>query len=261
MKQRFVFILVLTAFTRLLCGCAPANVGQSPEILWWTDHETGDFSDWDRAGGYHWTSEGGGAEIVTSPNPTRSGEYSFRSSVTAPGAGTQSGAQASRGGGLPTEAYYSAWYYFPQGVSSTNYWLFSKFRSRTDPNDDSTVVNTWDLDVMTDSNGVMSLALYHHSNSDGQTADTPSIPIGRWFQVEAFLRAVNDNTGRLTIWFDGVQTFDIVGQPTMPSAYIEWSVGGITEVISPNPSAMYIDDAAISTKRLGPNFPIFWRGD
>jgi hypothetical protein len=257
-RRALIFIPALAGWT---CGCAPANIGQSPEILWWTDHETGDFSDWDQKGGYHWSAQGGVTEIVTRPNPTRSGQYSFRSSVTSPGTGTQSGAEASRSGGLPTEAYYSAWYYFPEAIVSTSYWLFFKFRSRTDPSDDTTTVNTWDLDVMTDSNGAMNLALYHHSNSDEQTAAALSIPIGRWFQVEAFLRAVNDNTGRITIWFDGVQAFDIGGQATMPSPYIEWSVGGIAEVISPNPAAMYIDDAAVSTKRLGPAFPVFWRGD
>jgi hypothetical protein len=32
----------------------------------------------------------------------------------------------------------------------------------------------------------------------------------------------------------------------MPSSYIEWNVGGVTETISPNPTTLYIDDAALS---------------
>jgi len=253
---RFVVTSVVSV---AVCSCGPADLGQSPDILWWTDHETGDFSDWDN-GGYHWTSEGGVLDIASSPEPARSGTHSLLSSVTSPGAGTQSGAQASRSVGLPTEAYYSAWFYFPQAISSTNYWLFSKFRSRTDPNDDTTIVNTWDLDVMTDSNGSMSFALYHHANGSQLNAASPSVPIGRWFQVESFLRATDDTSGRLSVWIDGVQAFDVSGQATMPSSYIEWSVGGISEVISPSPTTMYVDDAAISTSRLGPNYPVFWRG-
>jgi len=96
-------------------------------------------------------------EVATSPSPVRSGHYSLRSDVTSPGSGSQSSGGASRNGGLPTEAYYSAWYYFPEAITATNYWLFFKFRSRTVPSDDTTKVDTWDLDVVTDSNGLMGL--------------------------------------------------------------------------------------------------------
>lgn len=243
-----------------MVSCAPADLGKSPDILWWTDHETGDFTDWD-AGGYRWTAEGGTLDIVSSPLPTRSGKHSLRSTVTSPGAGTQSGAAAWRSGGLPIEAYYSAWFYFPEPISSTSYWLFSKFRSRTNPNDASTVVNAWDLDVMSDSTGTMSFALYEHANAQRRDAASLGVPIGRWFQVESFLRASNDTTGRLTVWIDGTQAFDVTAQATMPSSFTEWSVGGIAEVISPSPATMYVDDAAISTRRLGPDYPVFWRGD
>jgi len=53
----------------------------------------------------------------------------------------------------------------------------------------------------------------------------------------------------------------VSGQPTMPSSYIEWVVGGGTEVIDPSPAIMFIDDAAVSKRRLGPDFPVFWRGE
>ena len=66
---------------------------------------------------------------------------------------------------------------------------------------------------------------------------------------------------RLTIWFDGVQVFDQSGIPTMPSSLIEWDVGGVTEAIVPDPATMFIDDACVSTRRLGPSFPVFSRGE
>lgn len=238
-------------------------MGQSPDILWWTDNETGDLSDWNN-GGYTWTSGGASSlEIATSPSPTRSGKYSLCSSVTSTGqVGTQSGAEAFRNSGLPSEAYYSAWYYFPTAVTSpTNYWLFFKFRSRTGATSDASISGLWDLDVYIDSTGAMYLTLFNHNTGVPEPLSAqPAIPIERWFQVEAFLRAATDNTGELTIWFDGTEIVDLTGQ-TAYSSYVDWAVGGVTEVISPSPTVMYIDDAAISTQRLGPDFPVFWRGN
>ena len=248
------------------CGCAPADVGQDPNFIWWTDHETGNLADWDQ-GGSHWTYPQGQAdlEVVTLPNPTRSGKYSLMSSVRSQSTGTQAAAQALRTGGLPTEAYYSAWYYLPSPITQTTYWAFFQYRSRTDAADDSTALNVWDLEVLVDDNGAMYLSLYLHAFGSVSTArtdaHTPSIPIGQWFQVEAFLRAVNDTTGRLTIWLNGTQIFDVKPQATMPSDYIEWVVGGLSESINPDPAVVFVDDAAVTKRQLGPNFPVFWRGN
>lgn len=238
-------------------GCAPAELGQNPDVIWWTDHETGDFADWDR-GGYHWSAGGGSIDISTSPEPVRSGRHSLRSVVTSVATG-QSSAGAARSDGLPTEAYYSAWYFFPVPITTTGYWLFFKFRA-LDPSDGTTKLDVWDLDVITDNSGPMRLSLYQHGTPSNQfPAPNTSIPIGRWFQVEAFLRAARDNSGRLTIWFDGEQVFEQTDSSTMPSSLVEWDVGGVTEAIVPDPATMFIDDACVSKHRLGPEFPIFSR--
>jgi hypothetical protein len=238
-------------------------MGQSPEIIWWTDNETGDLTDWNN-GGYVWNSNSGSSfKIATSPSPVRSGKYSLCSSVTSTGVvGTQAGAEAFRNSGLPPEAYYSAWYYFPAAVTApTTYWLFFKFRSRTGTTSDAPISGFWDLDVDIDSTGAMYLALYNHNiSSDVPLLSQPAIPIGRWFQVEVFLRAATDTTGELAVWFDGTQIADVTGQ-TAYSSYVDWAVGGVGEVLSPSQVTMYIDDAAISTQRLGPDFPVFWRGN
>lgn len=255
---------VFAAAALATCGCAPADLGQDPNFIWWTDHETGNLADWDQ-GGSHWTYPQGGAnlEVVTLPNPTRSGKYSLMSSVRSQATGIQAAAQTLRTSGLPEEAYYSAWYYLPAPITQTTYWAFFQYRSRNA--DNSTVFNVWDLEVLVDDNGAMYLSLYLHafgSVSAARTdAHTPSIPIGQWFQVEAFLRAVNDTTGRLTIWLNGTQIFDVLPQQTMPSSYIEWVVGGLTESINPDPAVVFIDDAAVTKRQLGPNFPVFWRGN
>lgn len=258
-----VFVFVVAALAT--CGCAPADLGQDPNFIWWTDHETGDLTDWDQ-GGSHWTypSNEADLEVVTLPNPTRSGKYSLMSRVNSQAVGTQAAAQALRTGGLPQEAYYSAWYYLPAPITKTTYWAFFQYRSRTDPTDDSTALNVWDLEVLVHDNGAMYLSLYVHAFDSVQVTrwnvTTPSIPVGQWFQVEAFLRATNDSTGQITIWLNGTLIFNPLPQPTMPSSYIEWVVGGATETINPDPTVVFIDDAAVTKQQLGPGFPVFWRG-
>lgn len=239
-----------------LGGCGPAVVGQDPDVIWWADHEAGDFSEWD-TGGYHWSTEGGSTRIVTAV--ARSGRHSFESSVSSLEPGRQSGAQASRSGSLPTEAFYSAWFYLPERVSSTSYLVLTKFRSRSDPANSATIVNTWDIDILTDASGSMFPQLYDHAETQGLWRTDFRIPVDRWFQIEVFLRAVNDDTGRITVWFDGELLFDVTGKATIPSSIFEWSVGSVAEEIAPSPAVIFIDDAAISKRRLGPDFPAFWR--
>ena len=241
------------------CGQGPSNLGSSPDILWWTDHETGDLSDWTRNGGSLWTSTGGQLDVVTSP--VRSGSYALRSSVTS-SSSTLSAAVAQRAGvQVPVDAYYSAWYYVPAVSTATTYWLFFKFRSRCVASDPSTDAEVWDFNFVPDGNGAMQFTLFGHAKGVLEPpVATPTVPIGQWFQVEAYLRVANDDTGRLTVWEDDTVIFDVQGQPTMPSTCVEWSVGGITGMITPASATFYVDDAAISTRRLGPDYPVFWRG-
>jgi hypothetical protein len=240
------------------CGCGPVHLGRDPDILWWTDHETGDFTEWDQ-GGYHWSAEGGSTKIAELPSPTRSGRFSFESQVTSASTGVQSGAQAFRSGGLPSQAYYSAWFYLPQVITSATYLVVFKFRSRQDPADNSTTVNAWDVNVAPDGSGAMFLVLYEHSGANQWEDRTLNVPVRQWFQIEAFLRAANDSSGQITVWCNGTQLFDIAGRATTASSFVEWSVGGVTEVIDPDPTTLFIDDAAVSKRRLGPEFPVFSR--
>ena len=88
---------------------------------------------------------------------------------------------------------------------------------------------------------------------------TPPVPIGQWFQIEAFYRSAPDDTGRVTVWQDGVLVIDVSGGPTAPTSYVEWSVGSLADGLTPPTASLYIDDVAIARRRLGPTFPPFWR--
>jgi hypothetical protein len=252
-------VLGFAALGLLACSAKPVDLGRDPDVLWWTDYETADFSDWTRDNlGSTWVSSGGTVDIVT--DVARSGSHSMRSVVLSPGLGTQSSGNARRSEGPPEEAYYSAWFYIPAPISAADYWLFSKFRSRTVASDPNTFVDVWDMDILVQ-DGAMRFALYHHDSGDEQALATPDVPVGHWFQLEAFLRPAADASGSLSVWVDGTLLYDLENTPTMPTSYVEWSVGGTAEVVTPPRVTLYVDDAAISTRRLGPDFPVFWRGE
>jgi len=234
-------------------------MGTSPEILWWTDHEEGGLSGWTQGG----ADRGGliasnGGHVDVDATHARSGRHAMRATVTSPGEPVASVGVATRTGILPREAYYSAWYYIASPMTAGEYWLFFKFRSRRALTDPATLVNLWDVDFNARGDGTMGVFIFHHESGNRTPLATPTVPVGRWFQVEAFLRAAADGTGRLKVWLDDTLIYDLT-EPTAPSEYVEWSVGAIAEIITPAPATLFVDDAAISTSRLGPSYPVFWR--
>lgn len=262
-------VIFAVAVTSPACSAPPMNVGQDPDILWWTDHETGDTSDWLQGGsdaGQIYvlsTSPFDSATLVVSPGVARSGRFAMRSTVTTGVVGPPVTTLAIRKGpSLPAEAYYSAWFYVPAASTPVNYWLCFKFRSRTTPADPNTVLELWDLDLypVAGPNSPLFINLFHHAPSQPlRMAGAPAVPIGKWFQIEAFYRPAADPSGRLTVWQDGTIIYDVTG-PTAPTSYVEWSVGEASDGLAPPGTAsLYVDDAAISRRRLGPTFPVFFR--
>lgn len=258
MKRPPFRVLLGCSLCCLLPSCGAIDLGPAPEFLWWTDHESGNLSDWSaNDGGYTWSAENGSLDIVTTP--TRSGRFALAAKVVSPDSDNPSSALASRRGTMPTEAFYSAWFYVPESIQDTDYWLFYKFRSRTVDGDSTSPVDLWDLNLKPGGATGMGVRLYRHDTGDEPELAPSDVPIAQWFQIEAFLRAVDDDSGRLSVWLDGVKVFDVIDRPTVPSSFVEWSVGGVTESILPTTATLFVDDAAITTQRLGPDFPPFWR--
>ncbi|MFZ5893669.1 MAG: hypothetical protein ACOY0T_21590 [Myxococcota bacterium] len=238
------------------CGSESAYLGTSPEVLWWTDHETGDLSDWESPGGKTWTAGDGSVAVVEAP--ARSGSHVLRAMSTSADPNQPAAAIGIREGLMPAETCFSAWYYLPQLVVPSNVWLFFKFRSRSRVTDSNTHVDTWDINVANEA-ASWSLGLYNHDTGVQIVSKEAKLPAARWFQLEACLRASSGIDGRLRVWLEGQLIFDVQRQPTAPSPWVEWNVGSIAGGISPATATVYADDAAISTRRLGPDYPIFWR--
>jgi hypothetical protein len=101
----------------------------------------------------------------------------------------------------------------------------------------------------------MTLRLYDHTTAADIPLDVtdPVVPVEAWFQLEAFYRAADDATGRLTYWLNGQQVVDIAGAPTSPTSWVEWDACSVGENLTPSMATLYVDDCAISRSRVGPS--------
>jgi len=211
----------------------------------------------------------------------RSGDFSMKHSLTGASNASQGcrtfrtylGIDGADAIALPDEAYYSAWYYLPTAVETDVWWNIFQFKSRSDelcpdrlPEAESLAMLSFDVIA---EGGDRYMHVYHKKpceqfcadscqwESYGQTAESP-IPVGEWFHVEAFLSQstwgddVNQD-GRVTLWINGVEVIDRDGIQTQsrPGDIVQWSVNNYTDNIFPADVDLYIDDAAISTERLG----------
>jgi hypothetical protein len=113
----------------------------------------------------------------------------------------------------------------------------------------------YDLDLINLDSGEMSLQLYDHSRQAVVPLDeaNPVVPVGQWFQIEAFYRNAQDATGRLTFWLDGRPIIDLANQRTASTPWIEWNACSIGENLTPGTAVVYVDDCAVSRSRVGPN--------
>lgn len=235
-----------------LSGCGDLQVGS--ELYWSARHEVGDFSEWTGvAGGAVETTNSNSVEITTVQ--AHGGTRAARLTIGGAVAGSQQNATLIRSGGLPLEAFYSAWYYLPQAVSVENFWVIMKFRARDSADDPSSVRELYDLDLTNSDTGEMSLRLFDHRRGGDVPLDMamPVVPVGRWFHVEGFYRNAQDGTGRVTYWLDGRQLVDLRGQVTGPNPWVGWQACSVGLDLSPATAVLFVDDAAISRVRVGPS--------
>lgn len=234
----------------LASGCGERlDVGS--DLLWTALFEGASFDEW--------TGDGNGKAqafpappnvIEISNERVRHGGYAAKLTVDSPDGNSQGNSALSRAGTLPVEAFYSAWYYLPRTVTVGGFWVIFKFRQQ----DQSTMDELFDLDLINLATGEMSLQLYDHHRQAVIDLDMPDpvVPVGQWFQIEAFYRNAQDATGRLTFWLDGRPIVDIANQPMAPTPWVEWAACSIGENLNPSTAVVYIDDCAVSRSRVGP---------
>jgi len=250
----------------LLVCASTAGCGQEldvgSDVLWTARFETADFSEWMAVSGGNAAAFPAPNVIDVSNDRVRRGRYAARLTIQTASDGSQANAGLSRTGSLPVEGYYSAWYFLPSAVKVSTFWVLFKFRMRSVADDASTASELFDLNLANTSSGGMTLRLYDHRSSGDIPLDVaaPNIPVGAWFQVEAYYRnpgtgadgGATDNGGRLTFWLDGHQIVDVTG-PMAPTSWVAWDVVSVAVNLDPSTAVLYVDDCAVSRTRVGPD--------
>jgi hypothetical protein len=182
----------------------------------------------------------------------------------------------------PPDAYYSAWYYIPRLYQTNSQWTIMKFRARSD-SDPTVISHGHDLRTLPGGVGVI-LYVYSHDPTYLQAplADPPAIvPVETWFQIETLYRPRTDETGKLLVWLNDRLVYDLEDRRTAGSDDVLWTPCNIGEDVEPlgspsdsegeagaggasgeagatgsggtrptEPPVLYLDDAAISLKRV-----------
>ena len=159
---------------------------------------------------------------------------------------------------VPRGAYFSVWYYLPQAVQAPEWWNIFQFKAKTAPGRPAEPFWSINIGNRPDS-GAMYLWVDNKDGAPQPKAQYRSpltrldIPVGRWWHLEAYMERTASYDGHLTIWQDGVKLYDFTGvRSTYPGGLVEWTVNNYADDLSPAPTTLYIDDAAISTAQLGP---------
>jgi hypothetical protein len=242
-------LLLAASASCLLLGCGEDALflGDDPRLLWWTDHESGDLSDWvGKTGSGGFILPGKSRVEVVSSN-ARSGSYALLIQDLVPD--QRDYPLAARNGPLPAGVYASAWYYLPRAVQPISYWWFVLYRSRRPPYFQSR--DEIRLSFTTRADGSMGCELLTEELGKIAPLVDREIPVGRWFHIETYLRATDGSDGEFNAWQDGEQIFHATGK-MMETAWAEWMIGGVIDGLATDASDLYIDDAAISKERLGP---------
>jgi hypothetical protein len=227
----------------------PASSPSASDVLWFADHESGTMAQWwaNSCGGIY---NNGGATASTSTRVARNGRYAAQ--MTIQNVSSDQGARLFRWceSRSNTELFYSTWMYFPTTHQATaGWWNVFQYKSKTPTRHDPFFI----LNIGNTSSGAMRFYLYDWQERRSYQQSVAVLPVGRWVHVEVRYRSSSSTDGRVTVWQDGVQLFDVSGVRTRYSdGDLQWSLAHYTSAISPDPSTIYVDDVAISRTRLGP---------
>lgn len=241
--------------------------------LWSAGHENGNLDEWD------YMSVSGSANASATTAVARSGNYSNALTVSNDDGGVRmvvvktaaSPEDATHPENLPTFGYYSVWYYFPEKVEpDANGWgpnIFQwKQAWRTGETSQTRRLLYWIRADWSDSGNGYKLHLrskldnatgiWDNVSHSEATSDVP-LPLNKWVHLECFYLWSQTGNGAIECWQDGTQIFNLQNVYTeFDWDYVEqprqWTVNNYSRYTTPSSHTIYVDDAAISTARLGP---------
>lgn len=234
---------------RVYLGDLDGGGGSTAGILWQATFEPGDLSEWvdDGNGGVYMDAR------ATAPAASANNSHTgfFSGIATFAPAGLTSWSYLYRDQPSLPEAYYGAWFYIPSSVQIGSWLSLHHFGYHpTAGATDTTPV--WDFHVYPTSTGTLAARLYESSTIKNFEQPNPvAVPVATWVHFEIRYRKAADATGRITVWQDGAQILDVTNALTAPTDWVQWDAGGGSNDLTPSPASVYLDDATISSTRVG----------
>lgn len=257
-------------------------------ILWSADYEPGDLRQWHRPHAQHpgsgeFNTGGRDALALAGQRIVHSGRWALETTIRN-AYRAQNGARAVRlmvwtdrawdegGQYFPDRAYYSTWLYVPHAYDPAKrppwdpgdggWWNVLQFKS-----DDAAGQSQpmWTLNLARVAGGA--LTCYLHSPVNRPTTYTPQpqhiSPVAAWTHIEVLYVAAGGPTGQIAVYQNGQRIIDArdvvtsLGGRTGHDHHPIWGIGNYTDHITGDPAGagqatVYFDDAAVSTKPLGP---------
>jgi hypothetical protein len=229
--------------------------GQADDGLIFTaDHENGvNLTQWDEgpdsdAGGYYADPD---AELPSySTERAHSGNGSAKVTIDST-SGEGVIARLYRRIANDGAAYYSAWFYLEEDHTPDGWWSIFLFRAVQDRNQS---VDLWSVDLVRTAADKLTVAVYDHANQKTLAAPgNPEVPVGQWFQLQAYLQVAPNQRSQLGLWLDGNQFLELSDATPPPADQpLYWVVGNGSARLNPPISTLFVDDAQISTSFVRP---------
>ena len=247
--------LGLLAAGLLLLGAAPARAA----VVWSAGMETGDISEW----GPHSSQDTGACDRSVTTERAHSGTHSLKLTIDTSGGVAACRQHRNKEAVSGNTYYFSAWYYYPAAFFPVKE-QYNVFQFKSHGPTYAKPQPFWTIEA---TQSPLTFALNWKggdvSNTDGipgpyetstisqkEYRSTTQVPIGRWFQIEAYLAQSGQFTGTLTVWIDGTLVWDFQNVRTKwPGGDQRWSVNNYSNRLDPPIATAFIDDAQISTTR------------
>ncbi len=218
------------------------------ELVWSTDHEVGDFSDWERGGEfyggeYEWGDVSGYVELGVG----RDASNGVVAEINTAARNETSGGVRMYRRVEERAAYYRAWFRLEDAHRVADWWSIFLFHARDEELSLENDVSLWDVRLVNDAEGQLSLQFFDHDRMLGVSAPMGrgAVSPGQWFELSAYLDYRPPNATRLIIWQGDTLLFDEMSLRTPLETNVFWSVGNGAGDLSPADSTLYLDDAEV----------------
>jgi hypothetical protein len=224
-------------------------------LLWSASFERGDLSEWTGDGqGSMFNDNIDGKYPVATTAVAHGGRYSGLLTLS-PTAGMTSTNYLFRNEPSPQAAYYSAWFYVPSTTFVGTWLSLTHFRGST-TGDGNNLTGIWDVSLYplpyNPYGPALAAQLFGYAGQKNQRQVTPvPIPYNTWFQLEVYFVKATDATGQIQLWQNGVLILEREGVPTVTNDWLQWDAGAACDALTLPPATVYMDDATISTVRVG----------